>query len=375
MKFFQSIMAMIVSLAVASMAVTVESQNSTALLAAASAAYPRCALICTAQILPSSGCSPTDVECICTNKALQSNVTLCAQKTCTIPELLTTKNVTETLCSAPVRDRTLTAELVGLIGGGLALGFYFLRCLTTALSFRTWESEDWALLVTVLLMIPTIPISVICKSLMAIRGFITEGGYANGMISGESWPRQRYMDIATSEHNRYSQVLYNAAIATIKISFCLLYIRLFPVKPYLYWVYGTLALCVGYGISFTLGTNARNSVTAVSITRLANIGEFADTSNITWDYVPVGYFSLMELYVGIIIACIPALRPLAHKTISKLNSFTSSFRKSGSNGSKSQFKSPWSSGDDKPSSPKRVIRDRDESILKETVVDVEKSHV
>ncbi|KAJ8057900.1 hypothetical protein OCU04_013082 [Sclerotinia nivalis] len=414
MKIFKSIIAFMVSMAVI---VEGQSQNSTELLAATSAAYPKCALVCTAEILPTSGCLPTDVECICNNTALQNNVTVCAQKTCTVPELLTTKNVTDTLCGVPVRDKTLTAELVGLIGGSLAVIFYFFRCLTTALRLRAWESEDWALLATVILMIPTIPISVILADLG---------------LGKDIWtlPPQNITDILKFYY--VSEVMYNAAIATIKISFCLMYIRLFPFTPYVYWVYGTLALCVGYGISFTVATifqctpvsyawyqwdklhegfcsnfhlqvlmNAAFNValdiliialpvwnvsqlmmgwqkkitvicmfslglfvTAVSITRLANIGEFSNTQNITWDYVPVGYFSLMELYVGIIIACIPALRPLAHKTMIVFNSIT------GSSGlSHSQAKSPWSSDEDR-FPKKRIIRDMDESILKETVVTV-----
>ncbi|EDO01309.1 hypothetical protein SS1G_03783 [Sclerotinia sclerotiorum 1980 UF-70] len=330
-----------------SMAVIIEGQpqNSTELLADASAAYPKCALVCTAEILPTSGCSSTDVECICTNIALQHNVTACAQKTCTIPELLTTKNVTDTLCGAPVRDRTLTAELVGLIGvADLGLG-----------------KDIWTL------------------------------------------PPQNITNILKFYY--VSEVMYNAAIATIKISFCLMYIRLFPFKPYVYWVYGTLALCIGYGISFTVATifqctpvtyawyqwdklhegfcgnfhlqvlmNAafnvaldiliialpvwnvtqlmmgwqKKATVIFSITRLANIG----------------YFSLMELYVGIIIACIPALRPLAHKTLVVFNSITGHSRLSNS-----KARSPWSSdGDRFPR--KRIIRNRDESILKETMVTV-----
>jgi hypothetical protein len=41
--------------------------------------------------------------------------------------------------------------------------------------------------------------------------------------------------------------------------------------------------------------------------------QFAKTDNVTWDYTPVGYWSTLEVHVGIVIACLPALRALQHR--------------------------------------------------------------
>lgn len=38
--------------------------------------------------------------------------------------------------------------------------------------------------------------------------------------------------------------------------------------------------------------------------------QFADTENPTWDYLPVGYWSAVETHVGVIVACLPAIRSL-----------------------------------------------------------------
>jgi hypothetical protein len=38
--------------------------------------------------------------------------------------------------------------------------------------------------------------------------------------------------------------------------------------------------------------------------------QFAQTTNVTWDYLPIGYWSAVEAHVGAIVACLPAIRQL-----------------------------------------------------------------
>jgi hypothetical protein len=52
------------------------------------------------------------------------------------------------------------------------------------------------------------------------------------------------------------------------------------------------------------------SVTVVSILRLKFMIQFAQTTNVTWDYLPIGYWSAIEAHVGAIVACLPAIRQL-----------------------------------------------------------------
>jgi hypothetical protein len=42
--------------------------------------------------------------------------------------------------------------------------------------------------------------------------------------------------------------------------------------------------------------------------RIKYLAQFANSHNITWDYVPIGYWSTLEVHLSIIIACLPALR-------------------------------------------------------------------
>lgn len=60
-------------------------------LEALAAAYPACSLECMVEYIPQSSCMTTDglnQTCVCSNEALNLNVTICAQKACTVKELL-----------------------------------------------------------------------------------------------------------------------------------------------------------------------------------------------------------------------------------------------------------------------------------------------
>jgi hypothetical protein len=81
------------------------------------------------------------------------------------------------------------------------------------------------------------------------------------------------------------------------------------------------------GFRFSAKTNGR-SVTLVSIIRLESLIVFANTTNLTCkhalpyphytktllttsgDYVQIGYWSTIEIHVGVICACLPAIRAL-----------------------------------------------------------------
>lgn len=44
--------------------------------------------------------------------------------------------------------------------------------------------------------------------------------------------------------------------------------------------------------------------------RLKYLIQFAHTDNVTWDYLPIGYWSAVESHVGVMVACLPAIRSL-----------------------------------------------------------------
>ena len=54
-------------------------------------------------------------------------------------------------------------------------------------------------------------------------------------------------------------------------------------------------------------------VTVVSMLRLKYMIQFNNSHNVTWDYTPIGYWSTLEVHVGVIIACLPAVRSLQRR--------------------------------------------------------------
>ncbi|RDW60685.1 hypothetical protein BP6252_12068 [Coleophoma cylindrospora] len=54
-------------------------------------------------------------------------------------------------------------------------------------------------------------------------------------------------------------------------------------------------------------------VTVISILRLYSLLAFGSSTNITWVYVPVSYWTTIEIYVGIMCVCMPAIQPLLRK--------------------------------------------------------------
>ncbi|EED17823.1 integral membrane protein, putative [Talaromyces stipitatus ATCC 10500] len=329
---------------------------------------PPCGLACLEQEIPKSNCTATDLPCICTNKELNGLIALCVSQSCTIRESLTTKNVTSTLCGAPVRDRTSIVSNAGIIGGVVAVFFYILRMLSRVPQFGggTLGLDDAVMTLVVALAI----------ALAALSDVLAKHGLGKDM-----WTVP-FDDITYILYIYYfDEDIYLSILPLTKISILLFYLRVFPQRYFRNAAYVAIALNVGYWIAFVLvsvfqcrpinaawlrwdgehpakcqNINAQGwtsavlnmaldiltmvlplhelrkltmsmrkkilvmimfslgiFVTLVSILRLHTLVEFSNTSNLTWDYVELGYWSTIEVDVGIICACLPAIRKLLWK--------------------------------------------------------------
>lgn len=65
-----------------------------------------------------------------------------------------------------------------------------------------------------------------------------------------------------------------------------------------------------FDVSFTEADVVFPSVTAVSILRLQALVAFATSTNFTWDNYNIHFWSTIEINVGIMCACMPALRQI-----------------------------------------------------------------
>ncbi|KAH9224651.1 hypothetical protein DL95DRAFT_452399 [Leptodontidium sp. 2 PMI_412] len=341
-------------------------------LATAIAELPSCALLCLETAIEKSTCSATNETCVCTNKPLQTQVTLCVTESCTIIEGLTTKNITETTCGASVRDKGGLFNAVSNTFASIAGAAVTLKVVSKLVTRAEFGADDYSVFATFALGIAT--------SVLAVHGLTSNG------LGRDIWtlaPRH------ISNYLRFfyiMEVVYFAQVSLLKLSILLFYLRIFPAPPFrrLLWatvifdiLFGTVFILggifqchpisyywnqwdglhkgkclninglgwanaiisilldvwmlglaisqlihlqlhwkkkVGVGMMFAVGT----FVTVVSILRLQSLVQFANSMNPTWHNLPVTVWSIVEINVGVICACMPNLRVLLVRIFPKI---------------------------------------------------------
>lgn len=333
-------------------------------LATSIAELPSCALLCLETAIEQSTCLATNETCICTNVPLQTQVTLCVTESCTIIEGLTTKNITETTCGAPVRDKSGYFNAISNTFAGLSGAVVALRVVSKLVTGAEFGLDDYSIFVAFASGIPS--------SVLEVHGLTSNG------LGRDIWtvaPRH-ITDYLRSFY--VMEVLYFAQVFLLKLSILFFYLRIFPAPPFrrLLWmtvifdilfgavfILGAIFQCqpisyywtqwdglhkgkclnvnglgwanaiisilldvwmlglaisqlvhlqlhwkkkVGVGMMFTVGT----FVTVVSILRLQSLVQFANSTNLTWDNLPVAMWSTVEINVGLICACMPSIRIL-----------------------------------------------------------------
>ncbi|KAH8669062.1 CFEM domain-containing protein [Xylariales sp. PMI_506] len=323
---------------------------------------PTCAIECLEEVIVDSTCSLTNATCICSNAALQAEVTLCVSANCTIKESLTTKNVTETLCDAPVRDKSQLSNDIAITFGVLSAAFVLLRTSHKLMARMELGLDDWFIILTLLSGLPS--------TVMVVRGTTANG------LGRDIWTIP-FDNITSFGYWLYIMaVLYFLQVTLLKMSMLFFYLRIFPTPMVRKLLWCTIGFSVVFGLTFVFigvfqcnpisyvwtewdgehtGTcldfnaaiwaNAGISiavdlwmiviplsqlhklnlhwkkkvgvglmfvvgafVTVVSIFRLRSLVTFANSQNPTWDDLDGSLWSTLEINVGIICACMPSLR-------------------------------------------------------------------
>ncbi|KAI1867609.1 hypothetical protein JX265_007411 [Neoarthrinium moseri] len=338
-------------------------QGSSSAITTALTELPKCALQCLAASIKASPCAISDVTCQCTNAELVSSAELCVMTSCTVEQSLIAKNVTQTMCGAPVRDKTTEYNIVSCTLMGFACAFVLIRLGYKKFFTRTdLGLDDWFILLTLLVCVPSAVINV---------DLLT----ANG-LGKDIWTLKpdEIGDFAFAFF--IITILYFTEVFVLKLSLLFFYLRIFPGKTIRRVILGTVAFDVLFGIGFIVTallqcrpisynwTNWRGEgggqcidisavawanaavsialdlwmlaiplsqlrelklhwkkkigvammfcvgtfVTVVSAIRLASLVEFRESTNLTWDYWGVSLWSTVEITVGIICACMPSMR-------------------------------------------------------------------
>ncbi|KAI5462640.1 hypothetical protein BGZ63DRAFT_403848 [Mariannaea sp. PMI_226] len=324
---------------------------------------PNCASSCLSAAVQHSQCSATNQTCLCTNEALQTEANICISTSCSIKEALLTKNITSTNCNAPIRDKS--AQFVTISNTFTAISSIFVMI---RFGFKIWVGielalDDWFALITMVVGIPNavIPVHYIVPNGLgrdiwtltysnitnfSMFFYITAPFYFIQVALVKLSILFFYLRIFPAKPVR--RILWGTIIFNCLFGAVFVIASIFQCKPISYfwtkwdgehsgqcidlnvlaWSNSGISIAldiwmlaiplsqlkglnldwkkkVGGGIMFCVGT----FVTVMSILRLRSLVLLTTRSqNPTWDYFEVSIWSVMEICVGIICACMPTMR-------------------------------------------------------------------
>ncbi|KAK3937758.1 hypothetical protein QBC46DRAFT_356410 [Diplogelasinospora grovesii] len=329
------------------------------------ATLPKCASNCLLGHNSTLTGLPITTATLCTDVPLQNGLGLCVAQNCTVKEALFSKNVTETICKAPMRDRSPEVVDVAVVLGTLSAVLVLLRVLFKLfVARRSLSPDDWFTFGTVMVGIPNTVI-------------VVHGTAANG-LGRDVWTVSYDTVTAFTRYFYVTEIFYFILVALMKNSLLFLYLRIFPSTKVRQVLWATVVFNAVFGVTFAivaifqctpvsyfweawdgehaghcLSVNAMGwanagisialdlwmlaipmaqiktlnmhwkkklavglmfgvgaFVTIVSIVRLQSLVKFANSSNPTWDNVDVTIWSTVEINVGIMCACLPTFRQL-----------------------------------------------------------------
>ncbi|PVH75952.1 hypothetical protein DL98DRAFT_465808 [Cadophora sp. DSE1049] len=321
---------------------------------------PACAMQCIAE--PSSISSNTAANDVCTNQVLFDHLERCVRAQCTIRESLTTRNMTEAICHQPLRDRSKLVSTAGLVGIALSLLAVVLRILARAIGGQ-FGMDDWTMIVAMGFVIPISAMAVV----LADRGmgkdiwsipfdditYILHIYYFDECLYFLSLAMIRvsilcfYLRIFPQR--LFRRIVYAIMAANIIYGTTFVLLSVFQCIPvHAAWTrwdgtvearcinvnaigWASAGINIGFDITililplpelaslamswqrkirvlFVFGLGS--FVVIVGVLRLRSLVKFANTHNVTWDYVPVGLWSKIEVHVSVICACLPAMPSL-----------------------------------------------------------------
>ncbi|KAI9370284.1 hypothetical protein BJX61DRAFT_544765 [Aspergillus egyptiacus] len=331
---------------------------------AASQQMPSCATTCMQTGIAGSSCAATDMDCVCTDPALQADISSCIVVSCTVKEALTSQNASSTMCGIEPRDISHITPTVTSVFMPLAIAATLVRCLESRHHFGP---EDVFAILALLFAVP----------MGALEYPMAKDGYGKDIWS---LPFDNITRIV--KFTWLLQLMYTPALAATKMAFLCLYLRIFPSDGIRRAVWVLIAINILYLLAYELGTafnclpvsyiwtkwtgetqgsclnfnafgiaNASSNialdlaviglplhkiaglsvslskkimllsmfglgffVTVVSILRLRVVITYATTTNATYDTVSTSYWSIIECFTGIICINIPPIRRLCRKT-------------------------------------------------------------
>ncbi|EEQ87665.1 CFEM domain-containing protein [Blastomyces dermatitidis ER-3] len=295
----------------------------------------------------------------------------CVLGHCTFREALifkAAKRISENLCGHSERDRTSLVSICGVTGLAVAFTAFILRMISKAPYFGgQFHADDWTITVAMVFGIPLGVLSVplanagLGKDMWNVQfdkiTYILKVYYVQEVMYFVTMNVTKvsilffYLRIFPS--HKFKIACYVVMSVTIAYGTALVFAALFQCNPvHLAWEHWDgehtnykcsninligwlsaainivldiviitlpvkqllgLSLSVKKKIHILLMFGVGFFVTIVSIIRLKSLLQFGNSHNITWDHVPVGYWSTIEGHASILCACMPAIRALLRK--------------------------------------------------------------
>lgn len=327
------------------------------------AGLPACAATCLSTSVSNSTCSPTDIECICNNEAINAAASQCILGSCSAVQALSAKNITSVACHAPVRDKTPQYRATAI-----ALGVITVLFVVARITFKLFFSSTGTLGRDDKVILGTLAIR--------IASMVLDIKAADNGLGKDVWTLPPDEVTSFTEYLYILVVLYLAEVALIKISLTFFYLYIFPgttIRRLLWgtiiftgllgfaqvtaaifnctpvshywtqymentsghcvdinafgWTNGSLGVAtdvwmlylplsqihklrlhwkkkIGVVIMFLLGA----FVNVVSIIRLRSLVKFGNSTNPTFDQWDAVYWSTLEVNIGMICTCLPTIR-------------------------------------------------------------------
>ncbi|KAJ1331186.1 CFEM domain-containing protein [Microdochium nivale] len=335
---------------------------------------PTCARNCVVQNAPAICGSLTNSTCICTDQILAPKLTACVVASCTKREALAAKRFSDITCQRPVNDRSLVLLVVTPVFGILAILVFGLRVLARGLiGWHSWGLDDWLMVPCMVLSIPMTVLSgvVVNYGLGKDIWMIENQENITTLLYLYFWDELMYLAIIPltkmsilafylrifphKDFRRWVYVLmvgnalYLVAFEIITVVQCT------PIEgAWLHWdgefkatcrdlnlqAWIAAAVCLVLDVAtlvlplpklWALNMSWRKKiqvlsmfgvgffVTLVAVLRLQSLLTFSlKSSNATMDFVDISIWSTVETSVGIICACMPALRSLLSLVMPKV---------------------------------------------------------
>ncbi|KAL2867365.1 CFEM domain-containing protein [Aspergillus lucknowensis] len=330
---------------------------------------PSCPLLCLVQAIPSSSCSLLDIDCICHDGPLFARVQDCGMQNCTMKDNLKSMRLLYETCDYPVTvandvfpavivagvtlsSIAVTLRIAGrLIGSRLGLDDAVIMLSLAAavaiaviglieaslglgkdvwfLSFDKITQILHAYFIAEALYITSIALSKMSMLLLFLRLFPDENfRRATYLVLAFTtcWgltvlfanvfacqPLSYYWNMWDGEHEgkciSQASLLWAHAVINILLDVVIIGLPTHTLlKLNLSWR-RKLAICSMFAVGIV--------VTIVSILRFVSSLHFDITDNPTKKFVPVGAWSLVEVYLSIICACMPGIRAFFNYTWSR----------------------------------------------------------